>query len=288
MTAARCLDDRQLTVPRPRPLGNDDDAESGTPVIAILNALRNLVEIVRDLRDEDDIGATGHAAMQRDPPRVPSHDFHHHDAAMRLRSGVESIDRFGREADCGVEAETARRADDVVVDCLGNANERNPLLVELVGDGERSVAANADERVKLRLLEHLHDAVGVVEGPLRGCNRLRKWIAAIDRAENRAPEPKDAGYVPWRERTRLVRIDQTVEAVFEPDHRDTSVVRRLDHGADHGVEAGRIAAARQNADLLDGWHVVNRVEVGLPAEARIVQRRARLRSRRELRRATFT
>jgi hypothetical protein len=50
-----------------------------------------------------------------------------------------------------------------------------------------------------------------------------------------------------------VRIDQAVEAVFEADALDTGGGGRFDDGADDGVEARRITAARQDADALDDW-----------------------------------
>ena len=55
---------------------------------------------------------------------------------------------------------------------FGTPDQRDALLVELVGDGQRAVAADADERVELHGLEHLHDAVGVVERPVRRDDRL--------------------------------------------------------------------------------------------------------------------
>ena len=47
---------------------------------------------------------------------------------------------------------------------------------------------------------------------------------------------------------RAVRLDQAVEAVLEAEHSMPELVRRLDDGADDGVQAGRIAAAGEHAD----------------------------------------
>ncbi len=44
-------------------------------------------------------------------------------------------------------------------------------------------------------------------------------------------------------------VEQAIKAVFEPDDLDSSVERRLDHRANDGVEARRIAAAGQHANL---------------------------------------
>ena len=177
---------------RRRAFRDHDDAEPGTPLVAIADALGHLVEVVRNLRHQDHVGAARHAGVQRDPARVAAHHLDDHDAAMRFGRRVQPIDRVGREAHRGVEAETARGPDDVVVDRLRDADERDPLLVELVRDRECSVAADAHERIEAGLLEHLHDAIGVIEGPLRRRDGFRKRIAAVDRAEDRAAEPEDA------------------------------------------------------------------------------------------------
>ena len=173
---------------------------------------------------------------------------------MRFGGRVQAIDGVGREADRGVEAETARRPVDVVVDRLRHADQTHAPLVELVGDSQRAVAADADERVELHLLEHLHHAVGVVEGAVRRFDRLRERIAAIDGAENGAAQAQDAGDVFRRQHARFLRVNQPVEAVLEPDDGDVGVAGRLDDRADDGVEARRVTAACQDAKFSDGRH----------------------------------
>ena len=54
--------------------------------------------------------------------------------------------------------------------------------------------------------------------------------------------------VSTRERSSL---EEAVEAVFDADRFDAAVGGGLDDGADDGVEAGRVAAAGENADASD-------------------------------------
>ncbi len=192
--------------------------------------------------------------MEGDPSRIPSHDFDDDDAPVRLRSRVQSIDGIGGKAHRRVESKAARRSDDVVVDRLGHADEGNALLVELVRDGQGAVAADADERAKARPLEHLHHAVGVDERALGRRDRPGERIPAIDRAEDGAAEPEDARHIPRREQTRFLGIDEAVEAVFEAEHFDAGVVRRLDDRANDRVETWSVAAAGQHADFFYGGH----------------------------------
>ena len=110
---------------------------------------------------------------------------------------------------------------------FGHADERDALLVELVRDGQRAVAADADQRVELHLAEHLDDAIAVVEGALRGDDRLGERVAAVDGAEHRAAEAEDAGDVARRQDARLLGIDQAVEAVLEADDLNAGVAGAL-------------------------------------------------------------
>ena len=81
-------------------------------------------------------------------------------------------------------------------------------------------------------------------------------FAAIDRSEDRAAKPQDARDVARRERPGLLGIDQAVEAVLEAEHLDARVVRRLDDGADDGIQAGSVAAAGEHTDFLDLGHML--------------------------------
>src|SRR6187455_2609472 len=128
--------------------GDDDDAEARAALITLPNAAGHLLEVVRNLGYENHVGATGDSGVQGDPSGVTAHDLDHHDAAMGLGRGVQPIDGVGGEADRRIEAEAAGRADDVIVDRLGYADQRNALLVELVGDGQRAVTADADEGIE--------------------------------------------------------------------------------------------------------------------------------------------
>ena len=155
----------------------------------------------------------------------------------------------------GVEAETAGRAPDVVVDGLGHADHRDAHQVELMRDLQRAVAADDDQRVQLHLREGLDHAFGVVGMAPPVGDGIFERVAAIGRAEDGAAQPQDAGDVPGRQQPRARRVEQSVKAVLEPDDLDSGVERRLDHRTNDRVEAGRVAAAGQDSDSRDRGHV---------------------------------
>ena len=216
--AVRRLEQRHRAALRIRALRHDDDAELRAPLVALAQPLRRRGDVERDLGNQDRVGAAGDAGVQRDPAGVAPHHLDDHDALVRLGGRVQPIDRVGREGDRRVEAETVRRADDVVVDRLRHADDRHAQLAELVGDGQRAVAADGDERVEAQLVEHL-DARGRSS---RACRRRSatsevERVAAVERAEDRAAEAEDAGDVARREHARAIQLEEAVEAVLDPD-----------------------------------------------------------------------
>ena len=156
--------------------------------------------------------------------------------------------------DRGVETETARRADDVVVDRLRHADDGNAFQVELVRDAERAVAADHDERLQAHLVKRVDDAIRIVDLAFRRVDRILERVAVIGRAEDGPAQAQDAGDVVRRQDAGSRRVQQAVEAVFEADDLDPGVVGGLDDGADDGVEAGCITAAGEHANSFDRRH----------------------------------
>jgi hypothetical protein len=99
-------------------------------------------------------------ALQSDPARVAAHDFHDHDAVMRLGRGVNHVDGIGGGGSGGIEAEGQFGGGKIVVDGLRNANDLHPLLEEFEGDLLRPIAAHGDYRVDSQLLRIADDLIG--------------------------------------------------------------------------------------------------------------------------------
>src|SRR5215467_8253301 len=175
---------------------------------------------------------------------------------MRFSRRVKPVDRIARKGHRGVKPEAVRRADDVVVDGLRNADHRNPFQAELMADRERSVATDDDERVQSHLVEHVNDAFRVNARTVGGRDDGLKWIAGVERAQDRAAKPQDAGDVAWGENARAVELQQSVEAVFKAHAPDSTVPCGLDDSADDGVQPRRITAAGENAKSFNGTHPI--------------------------------
>ena len=108
---------------------------------------------------------------QRQPAGVVPHQLDDHDAQMRLGRRIEPVDRLGRGADRGVEAEGDVGFGEVVVDGLGQADDVEAVLGQAVGDLVRAVAAQADQAIEA-------EPVVGFDGPRASCRWSRRWAAA--------------------------------------------------------------------------------------------------------------
>ena len=224
-------------------------------LLALADALGDLLEVERDLRDQDDVGAAGDAGVERNPAGVAAHHLDHHDAVVRLGGRVQPVDGVGGEARPPCRSRSVFVVSTMSLSMvLGTPTSGMPRLVELVGDRERAVAADHDQRVELQLVEHL-DARARNS---RACRRASRSGYAnglprlvVPRIVPPMPRmPVTSRGVSGRERSGSM---QAVEAVLEADDLAAGVGRRLDDGADDRVQARGVAAAGQDADACERW-----------------------------------
>src|SRR5581483_2910565 len=128
-------------------LGHAHDGEGLPAALAALDEVADILEFERDFGDEDDVGAAGDAGFERDPAGIAAHNFHHHDAVMRLSGGEELVNGLNTGVQRGIEAEGDIGGGEVVVNGLGNAYDVQPLLEEVEGNRLGAVAAHHDDSV---------------------------------------------------------------------------------------------------------------------------------------------
>ena len=63
-------------------LGDDDDREVLAPRVPALDQVAAALDVDRQLRDQDRVGAAGDAGVHGDPARVAAHDLDHHHAVV--------------------------------------------------------------------------------------------------------------------------------------------------------------------------------------------------------------
>jgi hypothetical protein len=99
-----------------------------------------------DFGNQNDIGATGDTALQRDPTRMPSHHFDHDDPPMAGRRSVQPVQRVHNDINRRIEAERGCSRFEVVVDRVrirfrqrSCSHAHPPLCCEGRGDHPRAL-----------------------------------------------------------------------------------------------------------------------------------------------------
>ena len=142
--------------------GRDHDAEVFAAGVAQADQFGDLIDIDRDFRNQNDVGAAGDAAVERDPSGMAPHDFDDDNAVVRFGGGVDAVDGAGGDVDRGIEAKGEVGAGEIVVDGLGDADHFDAVLMEFGRDGKRVVAANRDQGIAAILFQSVGAALQAV------------------------------------------------------------------------------------------------------------------------------
>src|SRR5205814_7085218 len=135
------------------PFGHHHNGEDAAARVALLKYLGDLFDGGRPFGDEDAIRAAGQASHGSDPARVPAHNFHNHDALVRLCGGMEPVNGLGDDRNCGVKTERLIRPFDVVVNGLGHPHDVHTLHRERTRHPQRVFTAHRNDVINLKPLE---------------------------------------------------------------------------------------------------------------------------------------
>ena len=147
----------------------------------------------RNFGDQDHVAAAGDPRVQRDPAGVTSHHFQHHHAFVAGGGGVKTIEGVGGTGHGAVESEREGGRREVVVDCLGDADDRNAVFVKLLCDRQRAVAADADKPFDVELSDRRGDTLeqfGIELDAILDANRGGK-TPLVGRPQNGSPMVED-------------------------------------------------------------------------------------------------
>ena len=199
-----------------------------------------------DLRDQDHVCPPGKTRSQCEPSDVVAHDLDHHYPVVRVSRGVETVDGIGGDPHGSVEAEGHVGPGDVVVDGLGDGEDRDPGVLELEGVAHRAVATETDQRLQPMLLHDLAHHCPTVHG--RAVGELHPVHPGPARAEH--------GASPGQDPRKGVAVEpqvsvqhQALEAVLEADDlHPVGALGRFPDRSDRRVEPGAVTARGQDAN----------------------------------------
>src|SRR5262245_39549447 len=237
-TVLACFEDH-LAAHQRRAFRRDNDGEVAFAPPAIVQFPPYVFEPVRNLRDQNHVGAARDPRIERDPSGIAPHHLDDHHALVRSRRRVQLVDGVGRGRHRRAEAEGHLGRHQVVVNRLGHADYGNPLFGQVAGYRERAVAADDDQRFQFEAVKLFDDLVrNVDEAGLAVLGDLElEWIAAIGRAEDRPAGVNDAAHVMRVEQMDAVAVEQAFEAPFDAVYLPPTVDCADNHRPDHGVQA---------------------------------------------------
>ena len=130
-----------------------------------LQMVGHFMDVVRDFGNQDCVSLSRDTGMERNPTRITAHHFDDDDPAMSLRGRVQPIDALGGERHGRGETKGRKGRTKVVIDGLGDADEAQAFLVQLVRDSQAAVAADGDVRIDLVLCKRLQYPIRTVHFP---------------------------------------------------------------------------------------------------------------------------
>src|SRR5205814_2754362 len=204
-----------LAVSRTCSLGHDDNRRRIAPISTRIDRGSDFAVIEWDLRDQNNMRAARDTAVQRNPPRVASHDFEHHDAFVTSGGRMQTIERIHDRGDRGIKTERHRSGFQIVVNCLGNTDAINPRFLKLKRRDHRTITADDDKGIDADLLQDLARISDhfLIDGNPIADSHLCNEMTAIRRADDRAAARHDAGNPPAIEQHVLSGWKQAFEAI---------------------------------------------------------------------------
>ncbi len=191
--------------------------------------------------NDDHVRAAREAAHRRDPASGSTHCLDDDDAVMRDGGRVETIERFGDDADGCIEANAVLRAGEIVVERLWHAHDRGTALSQPIRDSLGAVAADRDKSVKIL----------VDSGEYEVAAALRLVEAVASSPEQRAALANDASKVARGKRGTFKITDETGPTVRDANNLVSVSQRHLADCANSGVQTGRVASGSENTDSHD-------------------------------------
>ncbi len=222
------------------PFGDCDDREGAACGPSGGDGGGDRFYVIGNLGDENHVGSRRHACAEGEPAHRVPHHLDHHDPVVAVGGRVEPVDGFGGDPHRRVEAEGHVRSGHVVVDRLGKCEHRHAYFVEFQAIPHRSVAAQADQRLQLVLLDDLlHEAPHV----------LGLLLAHVHAGDLGPTRPED-GPATGQDPAQIVRAEMDESVLHQPDVSVEEAdnlhavcpLGRLPHRPYRCVESGAVSA----------------------------------------------
>ena len=240
-----------------------DDGEAVAGIGTLLDLGKDGVDVVGDLRDQDDVRAAGHTGVQGQPAGLVAHDLHDEDPVVGGGGGMDAVNDIGGDLNGALETEGGVGAPKVVVDGLGQADDVQAFLTEQVGGLLAAVAAQHHQAVQPQAAVSIFHGLYLVQAVFVGLAHILEGLTAG--TQDGAAHGEDAGEVHGGE-LLVILVDQALVAVDETDQLhaiSVNVVKALGHAPQCGVQRLAVSAAGKQSDSFHKLLLSDSVRIGV-------------------------
>ena len=230
-----------------RALRHGHDREPGSSRLTLIDRFDHFVDIIRNLRNENDIRTACHTGIQCQPSYLMSHHFHDKDTRMGRCRGMYAVDTVCRDIHRALEAECHVRAPQIVVDGLRKRDHIKSFFAQQIGGLMGSVAAQDHHAVQLQFIIVLLHGFHFVEAVLiRLAHQLKRCPGA---SEDRAAFRQDTRKIMSCQHTEIP-VDQSLIAIEKTIDLNilSAAGQTLHHAAHRRVQCLTVPAAGQHTN----------------------------------------
>ena len=210
-----------------------------------------------NLGNQDHVRSARYASCQGDPAGIAPHDFADHHSVMTVGCRMKSIKCLGCSVDRRQESEGDLRAVEIVVNCLGDADDIDPSLDEWSSALHRAVTADDDEGIDAVLAKVVHacsrdiaeDRCAIRSEPGAPARRIATIVGPEDRAAS-GQDARDIAKTQWADAI----FDQPLKAILDTEYLDAVLEDGgLRYCTNDRVQTRAVAAASQDSDTVNGF-----------------------------------
>ena len=140
-----------------------NDSEAAALFISLFYFINHFVDVVRNLREQNDIRSACHTCVQSQPSHLVSHHFHNKDSSMRSSRRMNTINRIGRNVHCTLKTKGHISSPEVIINGFWQGNYIQSLFSQQISRLVRTVSAENYQTIQLKLIIILFHCLHFVE-----------------------------------------------------------------------------------------------------------------------------